>query len=220
VEIQVEESRLVASDRLALVGALLGAVGHELNNLLSVFTNALHFVREDVADGALPDPDDIAGLAHVERQLASHAQRLLALGRPRPAAAGPADLARVVRDAIDLLRGYALKHVEIAVAPCDAVMCVAGDAGELAHAVANVLKLAGDSALAGTGPAAIAVALAREASRARLTVRVAGAGGVRDAGLALLVTNLLAEHCGGRLAIAHEAGYGTTYTLELALASS
>jgi len=221
VEVSVDDTRLLGVDRLALAGALAGAIGHELNNVLSVLVNALHFVREDLEEGITPDPTDLAGLAHVEHQIAAHAKYLLALARPRPPGTEPADLVRVVDDAVRMLRAYSLKRVTVALALPDEPLLVAGDAGELAHAVTSLALRAGEAALASAAarrPPEIAIALARTGARATLTVRDNGAGVAPAGELALQVIDLIAARCGGRLSHHAEPGCGTTFALSVPLA--
>lgn len=221
MEVSVEDTRLLGVDRLALAGALAGAIGHELNNLLSVFVNAFHFVREDAEEGIAPDPTDLAGLEHVERQLATHAKHLLAIGRPRPPGAASADLVRVVGDAVELLRAYSLKRVALALALPDEVLLVAGDAGELAHAVTSLALRAGEAALdtaTERHPPEVAIALARTGSVATLTVRDNGAGIAAAGELGMLVVELIAARCGGRVLYCVEPGCGTTFALSVPLA--
>jgi len=221
VEVSVDDTRLLGVDRLALAGALAGAIGHELNNVLSVLVNALHFVREDLEEGNIPDPTDLAGLAHVERQIAAHAKHLLGLTRPRPPCIEPADLVRVVDDAVGMLRAYTLKRVTVALALPDEPLLVAGDAGELAHAVTSLALRAGEAALASAAarrPPEIAIALARTGARATLTVRDNGAGVAPAGELALQVIDLIAARCGGRLSLHAEPGCGTTFALSVPLA--
>jgi len=127
----------------------------------------------------------------------------------------------VVGDAVELLRAYSLKRVAVAVALPDEPLLVAGDAGELAHAVTSLAMRAGDAALDAASaqhPPEIAIALARTGACATLTVRDNGAGIAPAGELCLLVVDLIAGRCGGRLSHRAEPGCGTTFALSVPLA--
>ena len=98
VALEEAQSRLVLQERLAAIGQVAAAVGHELRNPLGVITNALFLVRARV-----PEEDREAVGKHIdtaEREVAAAAtivESLLDFAREREPATASVDLAGPAR---------------------------------------------------------------------------------------------------------------------------
>ncbi len=68
---------LLRAERLASLGTMAGVVGHELNNVLTTLNGAVQFIQDDVAQGRLPNPDNLACLQQAGDRLAMHSRSLL-----------------------------------------------------------------------------------------------------------------------------------------------
>jgi len=67
--LEAMSGHLLRAERLASLGTLAGAVGHELNNLLATFDCALGIVVEEAENGRVPGATYLAALAHVQEGL-------------------------------------------------------------------------------------------------------------------------------------------------------
>ncbi|MEI8257498.1 MAG: response regulator, partial [Deltaproteobacteria bacterium] len=109
-------SHLLRVERLASLGTMAGAVGHELNNILSVFALSVGYIQESATRGEPPTEEDLESLEYVRGHLATHAKNLLRYGRvPKAADLEPhTDIRQAVADTVALLRSAGiLKHAEL-----------------------------------------------------------------------------------------------------------
>ena len=97
-ELAERSEQLLRAERLATLGTLASAVGHELNNLDAAMALSLHAVEEAAARGEAPGAEDVATLRRVARGVRSHAGQLLSLGRPGPERVEVFDLAELVAE--------------------------------------------------------------------------------------------------------------------------
>jgi signal transduction histidine kinase len=227
---------LCRAERLASLGTMTGAIGHELNNILAAFRMSVAMIKENIELGEAPDPEDLDTLAHVERHLANHARNLLEYGKPRRQT-GSTDLAATVRDAIEMLRvGANLKHVAVSMTIPDRPVMVAAERGEVEQVLINLIKNAVEATLDarkfdGRSPA-VAIELTAT-DGVRCTVRDNGIGipeanlalifepyfttrsEDRGTGLGLFVVKQIAERCRGTLTVESKDKVGTAFTLSL-----
>lgn len=261
VDDAVEQSRLVTADRvllqgkldemsrhlldaerLATLGTLAGAVGHELNNAVAAFDTALHLIEGDVAAGRPPAPGDLDVLRQVLSHLATHGKNLLHLGRPDRTAAESSDICRVAADTVVMLRSAGiLRRAQVDLALPQVGIRVPVPRTRVEQVLVNLLKNAVDAIAEVTGRAArLHIGVTLEADGASVSCSVADNGrGIpadelssifepyyttkppdRGTGLGLFVVKQIVESAGGRLEVASQVGLGATFTFRLPVAAS
>jgi signal transduction histidine kinase len=228
---------LKRAERLATVGTLCGAIGHELGSILSAFKCSLAAVRERRLAGAPPLDEDVETLERVEAQLEAHARSLLGFGRPRnrtPAC----DIGRAVCDALELLRaGGMLRRTRCELHLPPSTVTVAADQSEIGQVVMNLIKNASEA----TEEAArrdhrspqVCVTLEAGDRDTTLSIRDNGSGINSDdlpfvfepyfttkpedqgTGLGLYIVKQIVERAGGRVTVESEPGVGTTFYVTL-----
>jgi signal transduction histidine kinase len=130
------------AERLASLGTMAAVVGHELNNVLTMLTGAMQFIRDDVAEGRLPSTDDLSTMQHARDCLETHAKSLLRLGRPvREGEPRVTDLGAAVHDVIGELRTAGLlRRVQVLLEPPSAPILAAIGKTDLEQVLMNLLK--------------------------------------------------------------------------------
>ncbi len=233
--------QLLQAERLATVGTLAGAVGHELKNMLVVFDCALSAIVESARSARPPDGEDVAMLESVRQHLGTHATHLLHLGRPGPSGRGGANLCLVVRETLAMLRtAGVLRHVETRIQLPAQAIPVAIDRTRLEQVTLNLVKNAVDamSEPGGRSPV-LTVDVRYDAERGEAVWRIGDNGcGIpgdklqavfepyyttkgRDhgTGLGLFIVKQIVESSGGDIEIVSQPGEGTTFTLRIPAAS-
>ncbi len=216
---------------------LTADVAHELRTPVTILT-AHH---EALVDGIeQPTPELLASLHEEVLRLGRLIEDLEALAAAEAAGLRleqkPTDLANVVARAAELLAPQLhVAEIELAL-DFERDVVVAGDARRLAQIVQNLLANAIRFTPAG---GRIEIRLARVDGSARMSVsdsgsgiapdelphvfdrfwRGSGTGGTSGSGIGLAVVDELTRAHGGRVDVASEPGRGTTFTVELPLAS-
>ncbi len=134
-----EEARSEArQDSLDALGRLAGTIAHDFRNLLAAIMGHANILE------LRADPD--GPVAERARRIASAAERgdaltrrLLTFGGARPASLGPVDLARVVREAVDLRRPTLPPGLEVDVHADGRLPAAYTDAALLGEALDNLL---------------------------------------------------------------------------------
>jgi C4-dicarboxylate-specific signal transduction histidine kinase len=228
---------LKEASRLATVGRLASAFGHEINNMVTVLDGTIAGLKETDERGAPVDPEDMAALAHVRRHLYSHGRNLMRLGKPVASTGGSADLGRCVADAVSMLRDTGpLRRSDVVLElPREPVRVVLGET-PLEQILLNLIKNASDAVRGMAGrPAQIRVAVSVNAAAgtASCTVEDNGTGIPADAmerifepfhttkeagsgtGLGLFVVRHIVESAGGKVAASSQPGAGSSFTFTL-----
>src|SRR5690349_10566053 len=169
------QRRLLHSDRLSQLGALVGGVAHELNNPLAAIAAFAELLATD-----LKDPDQRESVAIIRAE-ALRAGRIIAtlldFARQRPRVQQAVELEDVVRRVLALQRNPLKKarvEVEVQIAPD--LPEVTGDPQELQQVLLNAVVNA-VQAIAGTGrPGRILVAAQRADGQVLVTVEDNGPG--------------------------------------------
>ncbi|MHB8593156.1 MAG: sensor histidine kinase, partial [Acidimicrobiales bacterium] len=161
---------LVQHERLAAVGEMAAAVGHELRNPLSAVTNALFLARHELGGGLTPAVDRHLQLAEREMDRAvSIAENLVAFVRPRRAVMGPVDLRAVVAEVLESTTTPPAIDVHVDVG----LVSVVADRVHLAEVLGNLVANAYQAM--GSG-GSLLISAAEQRSRCVITVQDTGAG--------------------------------------------
>jgi signal transduction histidine kinase len=232
---------LLRTERLATLGTLAGAVGHELANVLVSFDMALRGISKRSQGGLAPEEEDVSALAHVREHLASHARHLLHLGRPGlPGGTEATDLCAVASETLSMLRSAGtLRHVQVRLELPQAPAVVRVDRIRLEQILLNLIKNAVDAmaGLRGRSPSlGVGVTLEAEPGVASCRVEDCGCGipqgKLREifepyyttkppgqgTGLGLFVVKQILDANHGELSVASREGLGTTFTFRIPLA--
>jgi signal transduction histidine kinase len=214
----------VLQERLAAIGQVAAAVGHELRNPLGVLTNALYLIRARV-----PEPEREAVGRHLdiaEREVAASAnivESLLDFAREREPATASVDLADLLEEALSVAPPPADVRVERRI---ETLPSIRADRQQLRQVLLNLLTN-GYEAMDGSGT----LTLDARPVNGHVELRVADTGTGMDPetaarvfepffttkakgiGLGLPVTKRIMEMHGGTIVAESEAGAGTTFVL-------
>jgi signal transduction histidine kinase len=232
-------SHLLRVERLATLGTMASAVGHELNNALMVFEGAAALIEQEIAEHRRPSAG-LKALRQTQALLAVHARNLLNLGRPPRDSATTTDLREAVAGVLEVLRSSgalrcAVMRLDLGTAPALVTM----RRSEIEQILVNLIKNAVD-ALDESSQAEpvveVRITTATEAGTATCAVSDNGRGIAasalpllfeayyttkppeRGTGLGLFVVRQIAQAAGGEVAVESEEGNGTTITVVLPLA--
>jgi C4-dicarboxylate-specific signal transduction histidine kinase len=239
VEDELEKTRaqLLRAERLATLGTLAAGVGHELANAAAVFGSALSMVRENVAQGLAPDPEDLQALQSVGDHIRTHASQLLALGRPGPDYAQEIDMREVIRATLAVMRTTGrTKYIEVVADLPESPVPVLASRTRLEQVLVNLVSNAADALEGVKGrPKRIRVHLGHEAESGTVRCEVQDTGtGIPEAhlaslfepyfttkspergtGLGLAVVRQILTALGGDISVASREGEGSVFTFEI-----
>ncbi len=224
---------LIHAERLALSGRIMAEVAHEVGTPLHSVAGHLELLRQDLPASALTGGVR-RRLDIVESQLARVTEiiaQLLDLTRRTPGDRSPVDLARLVRDCVELVRpGVAAAGLTLDVAIPQSAPAVPGHAGQLQQVALNLLTNAIDATLAG---GRIGIAVRPRGGEVELSVTDTGRGipaeaqkrvfeaffstkePGRGSGLGLFISSQIVREHGGRIEIASEEGRGSVFRVVL-----
>ncbi len=226
-ELSDAQARLVFQERLAAIGQVAAAVGHELRNPLGVLTNSLYLVRTAVPGG---DREKIERhLATAEREIGAAVvivEGLLDFARqsePDPEVFGLDDL-------VDESLGVAgpPPGIEVRRQGLDEIGGVRADRQQLRQVLLNLLTNA-YAAMGGTGVLTIEAVAGADGVEIRVTDSGVGMDEetvnhifdpfytrkAKGIGLGLAVTRRIVEAHGGTIAARSAPGEGTTFVIGL-----
>lgn len=221
-----EQERLRA-ERLAVVGQLAGAVGHELRTPLGAVKNVGYLLRMALDE---PSREVSAALEILEREVddaVENVERLLRFAEPRTPQLRRVDLCAVARAALAQIVVPPEVELEQDLAP--ETPAVLGDPEQLGQALRGLLLNALD-ALGARGLLRVST-LRDVAGDALLVVRDTGCGIPADRmgrlfepsyttkakglGLGLPLAKLLVEANGGRIEAVSDVGVGSAFSIRL-----
>jgi len=226
-------SRLEGAQRVEVLGRLAAGVAHDLNNLLMVVVGYTRLLLEE--PGRPADESamlrDMSTAGHKAVKLSN---RLMALGRGRPAAAGGVvDVDPVIRELDPLLRVLARGSVDVLTRLGAPGARVRIDPTALEQIVLNLVSNARD-AIEGEGRITVTTGtVARDRRRwLRLAVADTGSGmdratlgrvfepffttkADRGTGIGLYTVAAIVRQAGGEITASSEPGAGTTFVVDL-----
>lgn len=231
--------RLRQAEAFEVVGRTAAGLAHDLNNLMTLVTGYGDLVRPLLPPGTAA-AGLTADLGQVATRAAAVARRLVALGRPTPAAV--VDLNAAVTDAVPLARRVIGPGAELAVRLDSDAGRVRIDPRELEQVIVNLVANARDAMPHG---GAVTIRTSRPPAAAgrdppagrgpevRLTVADTGAGidaatrarlfepyfttkpPGRGTGLGLTTVKSVVSRAGGRVSVESEPGRGTAVHVDL-----
>jgi signal transduction histidine kinase len=225
-QLEDAQARLVLQERLAAIGQVAAAVGHELRNPLGVLTNALYLIGL----GTQGDAKVARHLTTAEREVAAAASivdSLLDFAREREPVTAPVDLADLVEESLSVAAPP--EGVEVVRDGLEGLPPVLADRQQLRQVLLNLLTNAYE-AMDGSGGVVTIEARGRGDD---VEIRVTDSGTGMDAetasqvfqpfftrkakgiGLGLPVTKRIVEKHGGTIAAETVPGRGTTFVLTL-----
>ena len=234
-------ARLSRQDSLRSLGALSGALAHELTQpLTAILSNAelaeagLKRGGQNAEEQAEQQAELVQGILRSARRGTAIVQRIRQRLQPVAPVLGPVDLFWVSADVIDLMAPLMKTHQVVLVRPMpDTPMLVSGDSIELSQVLVilltNVIEACGASALR-----PIEITLQVNAGRASWSVRDYGPGFSSEAlasatealfttkpgglGLGLEIATTIVRQHHGALTLANAPGGGAIVVIDLPLA--
>lgn len=230
-DLELAQQELVKRERLAMLGQLASAVGHELRNPLGVMTNALYVIEQSTPD-APPMARDYMELIRAQISASERiVGDLLDTARVRSPEPDALDLRELLETRVRQLGPLTDVSVDLDLPPD--LPPVRMDPLQLSQIVFNLMTN-GVQAMPDGGLLTIAARLATSADRVELTVNDSGPGIAPDAmqhifeplfttkarglGLGLWVSQTLATANGATLDVASVPGEGATFMLGMPVA--
>jgi signal transduction histidine kinase len=235
-ELEETQGRLVLQERLAALGRVAAAVGHELRNPLGVLTNSLFLVRSRLArTEALPQDDAERIGRHIdtaEREVGAAVvivESLLDFAREREPATEPVDLDDLVQESLSVAPSP--EGVEIVREGLEGLPPLLADRGQLRQVLLNLITNAYE-AMSEQG----VLRIAASANGEQVEIRISDTGPGMDEetakrvfepfftqkakgiGLGLAVSKRIVEAHGGSISGGGAPGGGAAFTLTLPLA--
>jgi signal transduction histidine kinase len=230
-ELEIAQRELVKKERLAMLGQLASAVGHELRNPLGVMTNALYVIEQCTPDG----PPMVRDYIELIRGQISASERivgdLLDTARVRAPVPDQIDLRELLDTQVRQLGPLAAITVDLRL-PGD-LPRVRMDPLQLSQIIFNLMTNA-VQAMPDGGTLTIAARKGAAAERLELSVSDTGSGitpeameclfeplfttKARGLGLGLWVSQNLATANGARIEAASRVGEGATFTIDMPVA--
>ncbi|HZQ86548.1 MAG TPA: ATP-binding protein, partial [Acidimicrobiales bacterium] len=221
------QEQLVRSERLAAVGQLASAVGHELRNPLGVISNSLYLLRGATADSG--DERMQRHLGTAEREVSAATliiSDLLDFARGRDPIVASVDVAPLVDEALEVAPPPDGITVNREVG--SSLPAVAADRDQLRQVLLNLITNGYDAMTQGG-----VLSIATSSTDGRVSIRVSDQGEgmsedtrrhlfepffttkARGVGLGLAVTQRIVGAHGGTIAVDSQPGAGATFTLSL-----
>jgi len=226
-ELEDAQARLVFQERLAAIGQVAAAVGHELRNPLGVLTNSLYLIRSTIASG---DEERLERhLATADREIAAAVvivEGLLDFARQSAPDPDMIDLADLVDESLSVAAAPA--GVEVVRIGLDGFPRVRVDRQQMRQVLLNLLT---NAYAAMDGQGVLTVEAVPFGETVEIKVSDTGAGmdeetanhifdpfftrKAKGIGLGLAVTRRIVAAHGGTIAVESKPGIGTTFVIDL-----
>jgi len=171
--LEAKEQALLQSERLASLGALLGGIAHELNNLLGPILGYSQLLQARELDAQ--QADAAARIEIASRSSAQVVRSLLAFANPRAGDENPGDLNLAVRDVRSLLAGiWSSRGIAAVLDLTEPLESTSADLGQLRSIVLNLATNATNAM--GDGPGQLTLATRQLDGAVELEVTDTGHG--------------------------------------------
>ena len=223
------ERQLFHSERLSTVGRLAAGIAHEVNNPLEGMANYLKILDEDLSSGRAEQArENLPRLREGLGRAAGIVRQILQFSNPASAPLGPIDVAAVLSDAVEFVRGNReFRGIQIVTDLPPRLPAVSGNSLLLGQLFLNLIINACQAQPEG-GTVEVAVSVDGD----RVIARVADRGpGVSEedrerifepfyssrhsTGLGLSVCRRIAEQHGADLRLRNRAGGGAEFSVDL-----
>jgi two-component system sensor histidine kinase AtoS len=225
-ELDAAQQRLVRQERLAAIGQLSSAVGHELRNPLGVLSNVFYLLRTRLGQ---EDPWLDRQLRTGEREVGAATlivSDLLEFARPREPIFGEVDMAAILDEVLTV--SAPPPTIQIARRSAEGVPAVRADRDQLRQVLLNLVTNAYDAMPEG---GLVVLEVATDPDGVRITVADTGSGiddealdrlfepffttKAKGIGLGLSVAHRIVEAHGGSLSVKAQPGTGASFSLTL-----
>jgi signal transduction histidine kinase/HAMP domain-containing protein len=232
-EIRRLRDQLQQADQLVALGVLTAGVAHELRNPLAALHGLAELLGRDLA-ASDPQRRYVQTMLEAVERLNRLVEDLLLLSSPGTNASEPVDVNQVVRDAVTFTRlGLGDERATLSVVDTAAPLITCGDARRLGQAVTNLLV----NAVEATPPGGTVTVSATGSGTAAI-VRVHNSGAYitpeqrkqlfvpfyttkpSGTGLGLAIARQIVTAHGGRIDVESDRHAGTTFSVELPLATA
>jgi signal transduction histidine kinase len=231
VKLEETQELLLRQERLAAIGELASAVGHELRNPLGVITNAHYLMRQQLEQGG--DERAARHLATAEREVGAATlivSDLLDFARAREPVTAPVAVADLIAETLDVIPAPSGITATADVAPnCPPAQA---DRDQLRQVLLNLITNAFEAMPTEGGSVTIAAAPVDGMLQIRVTDTGAGMDEetasrvfepfftrkARGIGLGLAVTKRIVDSHGGSITVDSTPGNGATFTVLIPIA--
>ena len=231
-ELRETQDQLVRKERLAVLGALSGAVGHELRNPLGSIRNGVYYLKMVLAD-ADPEVKDTLDIVDLEATKCTEIiHDLLDFARARPPVRVRVDANHVVRETLS--RTTVPENIEVIDNLDEALPQILADAVQLGQVFGNIITNALQAMP--QGGRLVVSSQAVEGEYVAVSFSDTGTGiseenlervfeplfttKARGIGLGLMLCKMLVESHGGTIEVQSELGKGSTFTVRLPIGAT
>ncbi|MFH1330843.1 MAG: cache domain-containing protein [Actinomycetota bacterium] len=226
--------RIMASERLAVVGQLAADVAHELNNPLQGIVTYSHLLLERMAADD-PQRVPVEKIANQAARCTTIIRGLLVFSRPQKPHKKPTNVCAIIEECFSLVEDRALFHnIEVERDYADCLPDVVVDPAQMQQVFMNLIVNAAE-AMGGTGRLSVTTGLELEREVIQIVFRDTGCGISEEGlgrifdpffttkevghgtGLGLAISFGIVKEHGGTIAVESELGAGTAFTIELPL---
>lgn len=227
-ELEMTQSKLIHSERLAVLGKLAGGVAHEIRNPLHVISTSLYYLRLSQPDLPAKAREHLDRIGHHVGNASRIIAELLDYARTPELQPEEYPLWQALEEALAAVTVPAGVHVKLS--PPDAPVYVRGDRGQVGRIVGNLIQN-GIQAMPDGGELALHVTARNGDAVAEVTDTGTGIAPddlpqifeplfttkVKGIGLGLATSKVYAELHGGKLEVDSQLGRGATFRLVLPL---
>jgi PAS domain S-box-containing protein len=138
------EANLLQSQKMEMVGKLVGSIAHEFNSVMTAIIGESELLLQDLPQGD-PSCKSAAGIRQAADRAASLTRQLLAYGRQQYLQPEIMDLNRVLADMDGVLRHLAGSGVNLRVIAAAGLKPVKADVGQIGRVIINMVMNASDA---------------------------------------------------------------------------